>query len=175
VAALNAMRAVHFPTCLPHPLKGAEGYVLCQNNDQLRAIVYDFLRVPTATTCVSCGVCGVCGVCGEWRRLFSRRVLITASAGRTRYDRGSDGADDGPARHGRRHATHTEPRRQPPSIPHGVSAHPTRHHHHHHRTFAANQLNKLVLRTHQLCRVAAIDPFLEEVKGTPFEHHEFVR
>jgi hypothetical protein len=49
VAALNAVRAVHFPTCLPHPLKGAEGYVLCQNNDQLRAIVYDFLRVPTST------------------------------------------------------------------------------------------------------------------------------
>jgi hypothetical protein len=62
VAALNAMRAVHFPTCLPHPLKGAEGYVLCQNNDQLRAIVYDFLRVPLHSLCLMCASCAVCRV-----------------------------------------------------------------------------------------------------------------
>lgn len=43
---MNAMRAVGFPTCLPHPLKGEDaGFVLCQNDDRLRAIVYDFLRV----------------------------------------------------------------------------------------------------------------------------------
>ncbi len=64
MAALNAMRAVHFPTCLPHPLKGAEGYVLCQNNDQLRAIVYDFLRVPPPLNMPLMCVCGV--MSGEW-------------------------------------------------------------------------------------------------------------
>jgi hypothetical protein len=57
VAALNAMRAVHFPTCLPHPLKGtSDAYVLCQNDDKLRAIVYDFLRVRAPHHKRLCGI-----------------------------------------------------------------------------------------------------------------------
>ncbi|ELR11536.1 homoserine kinase, putative [Acanthamoeba castellanii str. Neff] len=109
VAALNAVRAVHFPTCLPHPLKGAEGYVLCQNNDQLRAIVYDFLRLAQG---------GPGTIEGVTERMMAQ--LGTAVA-----------------------TLHTlSPVDNLPPFPMGV---------------------------------AAIDPFLEEVKGTPFEHHEFVR
>jgi len=61
VAALNVMRAAQFPTCFPHPLKGVAGYVLCQNNDKLRSIIYDFLRVrPWVYEAASSSFCCCC-------------------------------------------------------------------------------------------------------------------
>jgi homoserine kinase type II len=106
VAALNVMRAAQFPTCFPHPLKGVAGYVLCQNNDKLRSIIYDFLR----------GQPGTIEGMTEWKV-----VQLGAAVA----------------------ALHMlKPVENLPPFPMGVSA---------------------------------IDPFLEEVKGTQIEQHEFVR